>query len=445
MPLARIALAVLLAGLTRPALAQPATPASPGADDAWIATARDDLSSLYTHLHANPELSNQEVKTGERIADELEKAGAKVTRHIARTGAVGVIENGPGPVVLVRTDIDALPVVERTGLPFASKARATNPQGQDVGVMHACGHDVHMTCFVGTARWLASHRDRWKGTVVLIAQPAEEAIGGARDVLADGLYTRFPRPNFALALHCQATEPAGHVYYRPGPLLASSTSMTVTIRGKGGHGAWPHRTVDPIVLASLAVLDFQTIVGREVEPIQPAVVTVGSIHGGNKHNVIPDEVKLQLTLRAFSEPVRLQLIEGIERRVKALAEAHRAPAPTVEIDEFAPATINDPDLTARVVPSLESALGAEHVHATDPVMGSEDFSRYAEGGVPIMMFWVGTQPADRLAAAKAKGEALPSLHSALFFPDAGPTIAAGIKAMTGAVVGLLPTGGPAKD
>ncbi|WP_165224538.1 amidohydrolase [Aquisphaera insulae] len=430
----RIALAGILAGLSPLAPAQ--TP--PGADDAWVQSAQGDLVALYTHLHTNPELSNQEVRTGERIAEELEKAGAKVTRHVAKTGAVGVIENGPGPVVMVRTDLDALPVVERTGLPFASKVRATNPQGQDVGVMHACGHDVHMTCFVGTARWLASHKDRWRGTIILLAQPAEEAIGGARDVLADGLYTRFPKPSFALALHCQAVEPAGEVYFRPGPLLASSTSLTVTIRGKGGHGAWPHKTVDPIVLASLAVLDFQTIVGREVEPLQPAVVTVGSIHGGNKHNIISDEVKLQLTLRAFSEPVRLQLIEGIERRVKALAQAHRAPAPSVVIDEIAPATICDPQLVARVAPLLRSSIGAEHVHETDPVMGSEDFSRYAEGGVPIMMFWLGTQPPGRIAEAKARGEDLPALHSALFSPDAGPTIATGIKAMTGAVVGLLP-------
>ena len=235
--------------------------------------------------------------------------------------------------------------------------------------MHACGHDMHMTCFIGTARWLAEHKDRWSGTVVLIGQPAEEAIGGARNMLDDGLYTRFPKPDFALALHCHASEPAGDVCYRPGPLLASSTSLAVTIRGKGGHGAWPHRTVDPIVLAALAVLDFQTIVSREVEPIQPAVVTVGSIHGGTKHNIISDEVKLQLTLRAFSEQVRLQLIEGIERRVKALAEAHKAPAPTVEVEEYTPATINSPELVERVVPFLKKALGDRARQADRPGHG----------------------------------------------------------------------------
>jgi hippurate hydrolase len=334
--------------------------------------------------------------------------------------------------------MDALPVVEQTGLPCASTVKTRDSQGREVGVMHACGHDVHMTCFIGAARWLEEHKDRWSGTVVMIAQPAEEAIGGARNMLADGLYSRFPKPDFALALHCHSNEPAGTVLYRGGPLLASSTSLSVIIRGKGGHGAWPNRTVDPIVLAALAILDFQTIVSREVEPIQPAVVTVGSIHGGTKHNIISEEVKLQLTLRAFSEPVRLQLIDGIERRAKALAQAHKAPAPTVEVEEYTPATINNPDLVERVVPFLTRALGAEHVKPTEPVMGAEDFALYAEGNVPIMMFWLGTISPERIAAAKARGTDLPSLHSGLFYPETEPTIATGIKAMTAAVVGLLP-------
>jgi len=413
-------------------------PALAAANDAWLAAQRDDLVGLYTRLHTHPELSYQEVETAATIAEALKKTGAKVTTGVGKLGVVGVFENGPGPVVLVRTDMDALPVIEQTGLPYASKVHARDNQGRDVGVMHACGHDVHMTCFVGTSRWIGEHRDRWSGTVVMVAQPAEEAIGGARNMLKDGLYSRFPKPDFALALHCHANELAGEIGYRPGPLLASSTSLAVTIRGKGGHGAWPHRTVDPIVLAALAILDFQTIVSREVEPIQPAVVTVGSIHGGTKHNIISDEVKLQLTLRAFSEKVRLQLIEGIERRAKALAEAHKAPAPTVEVEEYTPATINRPELVERVVPMLIKALGAEHVKLTDPVMGAEDFALYAEGNVPIMMFWVGTMSPERVAAAKAKGTDLPALHSALFYPETVPTIATGIKAMTSAVVGLLP-------
>jgi amidohydrolase len=409
-----------------------------GANNDWIASQRDDLMGLYTRLHSHPELSYQEVETAGTVAEALKKAGATVTTGVGKLGVVGIIANGPGPVVLVRTDMDALPVIEKTDLPYASKVQARDTQGRDVGVMHACGHDVHMTCFIGTARWLTEHKDQWSGTVVMVAQPAEEAIGGARNMLKDGLYTRFPKPDFALALHCHASELAGDVGYRPGPLLASSTSLAVTIRGKGGHGAWPHRTVDPIVLAALAVLDFQTIVSREVEPIQPAVVTVGSIHGGTKHNIISDEVKLQLTLRAFSEKVRLQLIEGIERRVKALAEAHKAPAPTVEVEEYTPATINRPELVERVVPFLAKSLGAEHVKSTDPVMGAEDFALYAEENVPIMMFWVGTMSPERVAAAKAKGVDLPALHSALFHPEPAPSIATGIKAMTSAVVGLLP-------
>ncbi len=288
--------------------------------DPWIAQHLDDLVGLYTHLHTHPELSSQEVETSKRMADELQKSGAAVTTGVGKLGVVGVLKNGAGPVVLVRTDMDALPVVEETGLPYASKVTTRDKAGREVGVMHACGHDIHMTSFIGTARWLADHRDSWSGTVVLVAQPAEEAVDGARGMLRDGLYTRFPKPDFALALHCRPDEPVGTVRYCSGPTLASSTSISIVIRGKGGHGAWPHRTIDPIVLAALVVLDLQTIVSREVEPGEPAVLTVGSIHGGTKHNIIPDEVKLQLTLRSFSEPVRQQLIAGISRRVRALAE-----------------------------------------------------------------------------------------------------------------------------
>ncbi|MHB1559653.1 MAG: M20 metallopeptidase family protein, partial [Isosphaeraceae bacterium] len=310
--------------------------------------------------------------------------------------------------------------------------------GRTVGVMHACGHDVHMTCLVGTARWLAEHRDRWSGTVLLIAQPAEEAIGGARAMLDDGLYARFPRPDFALALHCTADQPIGTVHYCPGPMLASSTSVLITIRGKGGHGAWPHRTVDPIVLASLVVLDLQTIVSREIAPGDPAVVTVGSIHGGTKHNIIPDEVKLQLTLRAFSQSVRQQLLEGIRRRVDGLAKAHRAPEPSVAVEESTPPTINSPELVERVVSAFRETLGSEKTLRTSPVMGAEDFGLFGEGNIPICMFWIGTIDPARLEAARARNEALPALHSSKYYPDPGPSIETGIRAMTAAVVKLLP-------
>jgi hippurate hydrolase len=406
--------------------------------DPWIADHSGELLGLYKHLHTHPELSFAEIETSKRIAEELKKTGAEVTTGVGKLGVVGVLKNGPGPVVLVRTDMDALPVIEETELPYASQAKAHDRSGREVGVMHACGHDVHMTCFIGAAHWLAEHKDRWSGTVVLVAQPAEEAVGGARAMLDDGLYSRFPRPNFALALHCKADEPVGTVLFCPGPTLASSTSVNVIIRGKGGHGAWPHRTIDPIVLAALAILDLQTIVSREIEPTEPAVVTVGSIHGGTKHNIIPEEVKLQLTLRAFSESVRLQLIEGIRRRVHALAQAHQAPEPTVEVEESTVPTINTPVLVERIVPAFIEALGLPNVKKAAPVMGAEDFALYSEGNVPICMFWLGTINPERIATAHSKGKDLPALHSAKYYPDPGPSIATGVRAMTSAVVRLLP-------
>jgi hippurate hydrolase len=417
-----------------------AEPADAGGHAArWTADHLDELLGLYTHLHTHPELSNHEAETADRMARELKKAGAEVTTKVGgKHGVVGLLRNGPGPVVLVRTDMDGLPVVEETGLPYASKVKVKDASGGEVGVMHACGHDMHMTCFVGAARWLADHKGRWAGTVVFVAQPAEETVDGARDMLKDGLYTRFPKPDYALALHCNSEAAAGTVMYKAGPLLASASSIGVVFRGKGGHGAWPNKTVDPIVLAALAVLDFQTIVSREVDPSQPAVLTVGSIHGGTKHNIIPDEVKLQLTIRSFNEEVHGTLTEGIKRRAAALAQAHRAPPPRVTIEQHVPATINDAGLTEKVVPHLVKALGAEKVRLTQPVMGGEDFSLYAEQDVPIFIFWLGTIAPEKIAEAKAKGEALPALHSALYAPEPRPSIATGIRAMTAAVIGLLP-------
>jgi amidohydrolase len=417
--------------------AKPEAGKSP-APDPWIAGHIDELVNLYKHFHTHPELSSHEVETSKRIAEELRKAGAEVTTGVGKLGVVGVLKNGAGPVVLVRTDMDALPVVEDTGLPYASVVKTRDAAGRDVGVMHACGHDIHMTSFIGTARWLAEHKDAWSGTVVMVGQPAEETVDGARGMLNDGLYSRFPKPDFALALHCKGDDPAGTVVYRQGPMLASSTSVGVTIRGKGGHGAWPHRTVDPIVLAAMVIVDLQTIVSREVEPLEPAVVTVGSIHGGTKHNIIPDEVKLQLTLRSFSEPVRLQLIAGIKRRVEALAKAHQAPEPTVTVEGFTPPTINSTELVDRVVPAFVTAFGASNVQFAKPVMGAEDFSLYNEGNVPICMFWIGTISPERIDAAKSKGETLPALHSSKYYPEPSPSIATGIRAMTAAVVKLLP-------
>ncbi len=406
--------------------------------DAWFEGHQEEWLGLYRHLHGHPELSYKEVATAARVAEELTKAGAEVTTQVGKLGVVGVLRNGRGPTVLVRSDLDALPVTEATGLSYASKVTALGDAGVSVGVMHACGHDVHMTNLVATARWLADHKDRWAGTVVLIGQPAEEKIGGAREMLADGLYERFPRPDFALALHVSHDLEAGKVAYTSGPAMAGSTSVDVAVKGKGGHGAMPQGTVDPIVLAALLVLDLQTIVSREVSPLQSAVVTVGSIHGGTKHNIIPSEVLLQLTLRSFRPEVGEQLIEGIRRRAKGLADAHRAPAPIVTVGENTPPTVNEPGLVARVVPFLSAELGPSNVEPVEPTMGAEDFGLFSQGGVPIFMFRLGTIPPAKVAAAKAKGEPLPTLHSALYQPDPVPSLRTGIRAMTAAVVGLLP-------
>jgi amidohydrolase len=404
----------------------------------WFDKHEGELIDLYRHLHSHPELSYKEVATSARIAEELKKAGAEVTSGVGKLGVVGVLKNGRGPVVLVRSDLDALPVKEATGLPFASQATAPDDAGNPIGVMHACGHDIHMTNLVATARWLSENRSAWSGTVIFIGQPAEEKIGGAKAMLADGLYTRFPKPDYALALHVAHDLEVGTVAYTSGPAMAGSTSVDVVVKGKGGHGAMPQNTVDPIALAALLVLDLQTIVSREVNPIHPAVVTVGSIHGGTKHNIIPNDVRLQLTLRAFRPDVADQLVEGIRRRSKGLAEAHKAPAPEVTIGESTPPTVNTPSLVAKVLPMLSYAVGSPNVVEVEPTMGAEDFGLFGQGGVPTFMFRLGTIPPERVASAKAKGEILPSLHSALYYPDASPSIRTGVKAMTSAVVGLLP-------
>ena len=406
--------------------------------DDWFEGHRDELVGLYRHLHSHPELSYKEVATASRIAEELRKAGADVTEHVGKLGVVGVLRNGRGQTVLVRSDLDALPVTEATGLPFASKVTTPGDDGNPVGVMHACGHDVHMTSLVGTARWLADHKDRWAGTVLFIGQPAEEKIGGAKEMLADGLYQRFPKPDYALALHVAHDLEAGKIGYISGPAMAGSTAVEVLVKGKGGHGAMPQNTVDPIVLAALLVLDLQTIVSREVAPIYPAVVTVGSIHGGTKGNIIPNDVRLQLTLRSYRPEVTDQLVEGIRRRAKGLSETHRAPLPVVSLFEATPPTVNTPSLVAKVVPMLSKALGAENLVEVEATMGAEDFGLFGQGGVPTFMFRLGTIPPPKVAAARASGENLPSLHSALYQPDAEPSVKTGIEAMTTAVVGLLP-------
>ena len=397
------------------------------------------LFELYKDFHAHPELSFQEERSSARVAEELRKAGCEVTTGVGKYGVVGVLRNGAGPTVLVRSDMDALPVKEQTGLPYASTVMAKDPQGKDVPVMHACGHDVHMTCLVGVASVLNQIKDRWHGTLVFIGQPAEEAVGGARAMLADGLFTRFPRPDVCLALHDNAEIPAGTIGYTPGYAVANVDSVDILILGVGGHGAYPHKTKDPIVLAAQIVLALQTIVSREVQPTEPAVVTVGSIHGGTKHNIIPDEVKLQLTVRSYTDAVREQILSAIKRicRGEALAAGlpeERLPVVTVE-NEFTPATYNDPALTQSLVGVFKTWFGETNLFLRKPSMGGEDFGEFGRTA-DICMFNVGGVPPDAIKESERTGKALPSLHSSLWAPLPEPTIKAGITAMTAAVLEL---------
>ncbi len=402
-----------------------------------------DLSQLYRHLHANPELSFQEAKTAARLQQELARAGFTVAGNVGGHGVVGVFKNGNGPTVLIRTDLDALPVKEQTGLPYASTAKATDESGREVEVMHACGHDAHITCLVGVARVLAQVKEKWKGTVVLIGQPAEERGGGARAMLKDGLFEKFPRPDFCLALHVAADLPAGTVGPVTGHAFASVDSVDITVRGVSGHGAWPHLTKDPVVLASEIILALQTIVSREIKPGEPAVVTVGSIHGGTKHNIIPEEVKLQLTLRSYTDDVRAQTIAAVQRITRGLGLAAGLPEdrlPLVKVeDEFTPALNNDPALTRRIAGAFQTWLGKDKIVEHEPVMGGEDFSEYGRtrDKIPITLFWLGAVTPDVFAESRRTGKALPSLHSSLFRPEPELTIKTGITAMTAAALELL--------
>lgn len=397
-----------------------------------------DLELLYIDLHKTPELSLHEEKTAAKMADRLRKLGFEVTERVGGFGVVGILRNGKGPTVMLRTDLDGLPVQEKTGLPYASKATAVDDSGATVPVMHACGHDVHMTSWIGSATLLSNAKNRWRGTLMMVGQPAEEKGGGARNMLQDGLFTRFPKPDFAIALHDAADGPSGKVGYTPGFALANVDSVDITIFGKGGHGAYPHTTVDPIVIAARTIVSLQTIVGRENNPLDPAVVTVGSIHGGTKHNIIPDEVKLQLTVRSYKDEVRKRLLAAIERIAKAEAAAAGAPTPPeVSVSEGTPATYNDPALTKRIAGSLAAAFGRGNVQEVPPVMGGEDFSEYGRAGVPSLIFWIGAVAPEKYEAAKSAGTPLPSLHSPLFAPDREATLKTGVSAMTVAALELL--------
>ncbi|MEO8495448.1 MAG: amidohydrolase [Planctomycetota bacterium] len=404
---------------------------------AWVDEHVASLVDLYRHFHTHPELSFQEEQTGERLASELEDASVEVTKHVGGFGVVGLLRNGDGPTVMLRTDLDALPVVEQTNLVYASTVKVKETDGTEVGVMHACGHDVHITNLVGVARYLAANKDRWQGTVMFIGQPAEERGSGATAMLKDGLFERFPKPDFAVAMHVDSGLATGKVGYRAGYALANVDSVDVTMHGRGGHGAYPHTTIDPIVQAAEFVVSVQTIVSREVKPIEPAVITVGSIHGGTKHNIIGNSCHMQLTVRSYDDGVRKLLLDGITRKAKAVAMGANAPEPTIAISEGTPALWNDEALAARLDPVLRQVVGDENVVSAEQSMGGEDFSQYGRAGVPILMIRLGAVDGQRLKRYAELGQDPPSLHSPLFYPDVEDALKTGVPAMSEAVIELL--------
>lgn len=410
--------------------------------DASLRKNLEPLKAMYQDLHEHPELSGKEERTSSIMADELRKLGFEVHGAIGGYGVAGVLKNGSGPVVLIRTDMDGLPIEEKTGLPYASKVRMKNNAGVDTPVMHACGHDMHMTVFIGTARALVENRKNWKGTLVMIAQPSEENGLGATAMIKDNVYEKIPYPDVAVALHNHAGLKAGTIGYSLGAFMASVDMMDITVFGKGGHGAAPHETIDPVVLASEMVLAFQTIVSREINPLESAVVTVGSIHGGTVYNIIPDQVKLQLTLRSYSDEVRQHIIKSIQNKSKHLALQAGVPEdklPVITWTDSAPATVNDKALSAKLVTVFQKLFGSDKVIETPPSMIGEDFSRFARAQkpVPYTMFWLGTVDPALYDEAKREKKPLPLLHSSTFQPAPELTIRTGVTAMTMAALELF--------
>ena len=403
----------------------------------------DEILDLYKHLHANPELSWQEYKTSDLLAEKMEELGFSVTKGFAKTGVVSIYKNGKGPVLMIRADMDGLPVQEKTGLKYASKVRSLYTDKSEVYVMHACGHDVHMAVAIGTAKELLRNKNKWAGTLMVIFQPAEERGQGSARMLEEGLFEKFPRPDYNLALHVGSTLPAGTVAYHKGYAMANVDMADITIFGVGGHGAYPHTAKDPIVLASKIVLALQTIVSREIDPLNPAVVTVGSIHGGFKHNIISDEVKLQLTLRSYTDEVREKIISKIKRIIRGEAISMGIPEdkmPTLKLrDEFTPALYNTPEFVEIVIKHIKNSIGENNVFETPPVMGGEDFGRFGrvEPKIPTFLFWIGG-PSLLDWEKSEKGEiSIPGNHSPLFAPDPEPTLKTGVSAMTAAAIGVF--------
>jgi amidohydrolase len=430
-----------LTALAAPALADPISD--------QVRADMPGLMEMYRDFHSHPELSMQETRSAGILAAEARKAGFEVTTGVGKTGVVAVLKNGPGPVLLLRADMDGLPVIEQTGLPFASTVRGTSLAGVESGVMHACGHDTHMTTWVETARRMAAMKGQWSGTLVMVAQPAEETGAGAKAMLDDGLYTRFPKPGFAIAFHDSASLPAGVIGYKQGWTLANVDSVDLLVRGVGGHGAYPQATKDPIVLASRIVMALQTLVSRENDPQSPAVVTVGSFHAGAKHNIISDEAKLQLTVRSYTDETRKLLLDGIARIARGEAIAAGMPddkMPQVTLNfggaVYTPATFNTDRLTASTAALLTRRFGAARVQLAPASMAGEDFSRYhrADEKIESMIFWVGGVPKAKWDAAGGDGSKLPSLHSPFWAPDAEAVIATASEAMVTAAIGVLKKG-----
>jgi amidohydrolase len=411
------------------------------------------LTETYKDFHRHPELSHHEEQTSAKLAADLRQLGYTVTEHVGlyheggktipAWGIVAVLENGPGPRLLIRSDMDALPVEEKTGLDYASHVHSTNAEGQPASVMHACGHDIHMTVLLGTAKELVARRSQWHGTVVLIGQPSEETIDGARAMLADRLYERFGKPDFVLSEHDDSTLAAGDVGIKGGPLLASSTSIDVLMRGIGAHGSAPQAGKDPILLAAEFIMLAQTIVSRQIDPQQPAVMTVGTIHGGLKRNIIPEEVTMGITLRTYSDKVRDQIIADLRKTAEGVAVAYgmpadRMPVVTVSETEITPATLNDPALAERLRKIAIATLGAPHVFTGEAVMGSEDVGLFSlDGAIPAAMFRLGASDPGKLAESVKAGKPLPGPHSPLFAPVYEPTIRAGVMAMTAMALDIL--------
>jgi hippurate hydrolase len=402
------------------------------------------IEKFYLDLHQSPELSYHEQETGKKIADKLAQLGFKVTSNVGGFGVVGIYKNGDGPTVMIRTDTDGLPIIEQTGKSYASKVKVIDEHGAKVGVMHGCGHDIHMSSFIGTAEQLIAHKAQWKGTLMMVAQPAEEVGGGAKAMLSEGLFSKYAKPDHIIALHVSASVPAGKISMKNEYTMASVDSVDITIKGKGGHGAYPHTTIDPVVIAARTVLALQTITSRELSPLEPSVITVGSIHGGSKHNVISDEVKLQLTLRSYNPNIRSAQIAAIKRITAGIAQSAglnelNYPVVYVHEDESIPSTYNNPAQTDIVRNSITSAIGDTNVLETQAVMAGEDFGLYGrtDENIPITLFWLGGVNQAQYADSIKTGEVLPSLHSSKFAPDYKVAIPTGIKAMSNAAVALF--------